>query len=123
MPPDYLERKADGTFATKDLATGKQHRLVLRTLTLEHRYHDDDPVQGATFSARFANGYEARGTLDESGKARVMGVPGGAAEVRYGPDARAYEVVEQPENPDYRAQMGAADFDALVDKYGKGPPR
>jgi hypothetical protein len=121
MPPEYVERNADGTFAVKSLATGKRHRLVLRTLRLDHRYHDDEPVQGAPFSVRFSNGYEARGTLDESGKARLIGVPAGQAEVRYGPDSRPYEAIEQPKNPDYREQMGAADFDALFDKYNNEP--
>ena len=90
---------------------------MLRVLHLDHRYHDDDPVQQASFTVRFANGYEASGTLDAEGHAKLVGVPGGQAEVRYGPDARPYEPVEQENNPDYRPDIREADIDALFEKY------
>ncbi len=94
--------------------------MVLRTLNLEHRYHDDDPVQQATFVVRFPSGYEMSGQLDARGRARLLGVPSGEAEVRYGPDSRPFEPVQQQDNPDYRPKMNSADIDALIDKYRSG---
>jgi len=116
--PITLEPDADGKLPVLSLATGQVHKIALRVLELDHRYHDDDPVQGAAFEVRFANGLHVTGTLDAEGKARLLGVPGGRAEVRYGPDTRPYEPIEQPKNPDYRASMSDADLDALVAKHG-----
>lgn len=120
MSTVYAERNADGTFASIPLSTGERHKVVLRTLTLDHRYHDDDPIQDAAFTVHFSNGLEVSGQLNKQGKARLVGVPSGPAEVRYGPDARPYQPVKQDGNPDYRAEMGEADIDALIDKYHKG---
>jgi type VI secretion system secreted protein VgrG len=118
--PDYAERNADGSFAPIDLATGQTHKVVLRTLELDHRYHDDGPVEGATFRVRFSNGYEVSGKLDAHGRARLLGVPAGQAEVRYGPDSRPFQPVEQEKNPDYRPEMSSADLDAMFDKHENG---
>ena len=117
MSQVYAEPNADGSFAPISLPTGEKHRIVLRTLTLDHRYHDDDPIQESTFSVRFANGYEESGKLDKKGRARLVGVPSGQAEVRYGPDDRPYKPVKQDDNPDYREATAEADIDALIDKY------
>ena len=120
MSPIYAEPEADGTFAPLSLATGEHHKILLRTLKLENRYHDDDPIQEATFTVRFANGYEVSGRLDKKGCARVVGVPSGQAEVRDGSDNRPFEPVKQEENPDYRPEMSDAGLDALMAKYEKG---
>lgn len=120
MSEVYAERNADGSFEPISLATGEKHKIVLRTLTLDHRYHDDDPIQEATYTVKFSNGYEVSGQLDKNGKARLVGVPSGQAEVRYGPDSRPFQPVEQEKNPDYRETTGDADIDALIDKYRSG---
>lgn len=117
MAPRYVEPNADGSFEPIELPTGQKHQLVLRTLLLDHRYHDDGPVEGAPFTVRFASGYQVSGKLDGQGRARVAGVPSGQAEVRYGPDSRPYQPVEQEKNPDYRPDMSDGDLDALMDKY------
>ena len=119
MSRAHVERKPDGSFDPCTLPTGEKHTLVLRTLELDHRYHDDDPLQQASFSVRFPNGYEVSGKLDSQGRARLVGVPTGQAEVRYGPDSRPYEPVKQEENPDHRPEMSEAEIDALIDKYHK----
>lgn len=116
----YVERNADGSIAPIDLPADQSHTLVLRTLDLDHRYHDDDPIQQATFVVRFQNGSQVSGQLDAHGRARLMGVPAGPAEVRYGPDNRDFEPVPSRDNPDYRPQMSGADVDALIDKYRSG---
>lgn len=117
MPPIYVEPKADGSLEPITLPTGQKHQLVLRTLLLDHRYHDEDPVQEAAFTVRFAGGQEVSGNLDKQGRARLAPVPGGESEVRYGPDSRPYQPVEQEKNPDYRERMSDADVGALFDKY------
>lgn len=116
MPPD-LEPDAKGAFAPVTLPAGQQHKLVLHVLRLDHRYHDEDPVQEATYTVRFANGLELTGTLDKTGRAVLAGVPTGPAEVRYGPDNRPFEPVPQEKNPDFREAMNDADVDALFEKY------
>jgi type VI secretion system secreted protein VgrG len=120
MSQVFAERKADGSFEVIPLATGQKHKVILPTLKLDHRYHDDDPVQEATYSVRFPNGYQVSGQLDAQGRARLVGVPSGQAEVRYGPDSRPFEPVEQDKNPDYRPETSSADIDALIDKYQNG---
>ena len=118
--PVYAERNPDGSFEPITLATGQSHEVRLRVLELDHRYHDDDPVHEATYVVKFSNGYEVSGKLDADGKARLVGVPGGQAEVRYGPDTRPFKVDPEEKNPDYRPTMSGADIDALFAKHGNG---
>ena len=121
MSPVNAERNPDGSFETLSLPTGQAHKVVLRTLELDHRYHDDDPIQEASYSVKFSNGWEVSGQLDKQGKARLLGVPSGPAEVRYGPDGVVPDTpIEQKKNPDFRETMSDADIDALIDKYQKG---
>jgi type VI secretion system secreted protein VgrG len=120
MSQVYAERKADGTFEPILLPTGERHKVILRTLKLDHRYHDDDPVQEATYSVKFSNGWEVSGRLDKNGQARLVGVPSGPVEVRYGPDSRPYQPVEQETNPDFRETTDDADIDALFARHPIG---
>jgi hypothetical protein len=69
---------------------------------------------------KWANGYQVSGKLDAHGKARIVGVPDGQAEVRYGPDARPFKVDPEEKNPDYKPTMSDADFEALFAKHGNG---
>lgn len=119
MSTVYAERRPDGSIVPIKLATGERHTIVVRTLELDHRYHDDGPIDGAAFLVRFANGYEVSGKLDSQGRARLVAVPPGSAEVRYGPDSRPFQPVEQPPNPDYSPQMSEADVDGLFAKYAQ----
>ena len=98
MAKRVVEPSASGELAPERVPTGQSHTFVAKRLLLDHRYHDEDPVQQATFSVKFGNGLEVTGTLDAQGKATLIGVPG-AGEVRYGPDQRAFgAVVGAPEH-------------------------
>ena len=105
---------------TLQAATGQTHVLMVRALDLDHRYHDDAPVEGAEFTVKFSNGLELSGKLDDQGRARILGAPSGSAEVSYGPDARDYAPVEQKKNPDFKASLSDADVDGLFEKYQSG---
>jgi type VI secretion system secreted protein VgrG len=89
----------------------------VRRLELEHRYHDEDPVQGAEFTVTFPNGLVVSGKLAGEGKATLIGVPA-RGEVRYGPDQRAFERVDSGPNSDHRGPLAEADFETLRAKHG-----
>lgn len=116
MGADFLDPSASGEIAPVSLPTGERHTLVVRRLVLDHRYHDDEAIQNATFVVRFGNGLEISGTLDANGQATLLGVPA-QGEVRYGPDSRDYERADARENPDHRAELSDADCDELIAKY------
>lgn len=82
-------------------------------LSLRRLYHDDTPVQGATFEVEVENERTIVGTLDENGEAKV-GLLGRPKRVRFGPDVRPYERADPKRNPDYKEQLTQADADALV---------
>lgn len=119
MPRIYLERDASGAFPSYKAASGVEHEFIVRKLVLEHRYHDDEPLQRAPYKVTFPNGYEVVGELDEQGRATLYGVP---AEVKvvYGPDQRQWCAADTRENPDYRESTSSADLEQLFQKYGTG---
>ena len=88
----------------------RQQRLML-----EHRYHDDDPVQGAEYEVELRDGTIIKGKLDDDGRAEIEGVPAEKARVRFGPDKRKWERKDQAPNPQHKASFGDADADALLD--------
>lgn len=112
-----LDPDAEGKLEPARVPSAASHTFVVRTLTLDHRYHDDDPVQEAPFWAALPGGMELSGQLDKFGKATLVGVSG-SVKVRYGPDAREFERVDKRDNPDKRDSFGDSDFDALYAKYG-----
>lgn len=116
MVRKYVDPGPTGELRPERVPSGESHTFVVRRLALDHRYHDDDPVQDAPFTVRFPNGFEVNGTLDKQGRAVVLGVPA-QCEVRYGPDQRAFEPVDDRENPDHREQLAESDLDALFEKY------
>lgn len=116
MAKKFVEPDGNGVLRAQRVPSGESHTFVARRLTLDHRYHDDDPVQNAAFMVKFPNGLELKGTLDQQGQASLIGVPEGG-EVRYGPDQRAYERVDDRENPDHREQFTDGDFETLFAKY------
>jgi hypothetical protein len=116
MTKQYVEPDEKGALLPQRVPSGAKHVFVARRLELDYRYHDDDPIQEADFTATFANGFELKGKLDKTGKATLVGVPE-AVTVRFGPDAREYKRVDDRSNPDHREQFSDADFDALFAKY------
>jgi hypothetical protein len=91
------------------------------SIVLIHRYHDDDPIQGAEFELEFSNGAVIKGALGANGMATVNDVPEEEAVVRFGPDTRPYQPVPQPKNPTAKPTMTDADFNALTDRYLSEP--
>ncbi|MDE2593271.1 MAG: type VI secretion system tip protein VgrG [Burkholderiales bacterium] len=60
-------------------------------LIIQRKYHDEEPLQGASYEARLSDGSVRKGVLDASGQAQLNGVPPGAAQVTFKPDQRAFE--------------------------------
>jgi uncharacterized protein (DUF2345 family) len=86
-------------------------------MVIERRYHDDEPLVGARFEARFPDGSKRSGTLDGAGRATLDDVPPGAAEVLFGPMPGKYERKDQTPTPNHNPAPSAADIDRLIDKY------
>jgi hypothetical protein len=80
MSRKVIDPEANGAFPKESVSAGAEHTFLLRRLELEHRYHDDSPVHGAAFTLTFPNGFKKEGTLDEEGRAVVVGVPAGTGE-------------------------------------------
>ena len=78
-------------------------------------------MQGAAFEAILGDGSKRSGTTDSSGKATLKDLPGGAVRVRFKPDARPYKAKPIEQSPDYKAQISASDWDALMAKHGAKP--
>jgi type VI secretion system secreted protein VgrG len=117
MSRTTLERDEHGKFGSHRGQTDRRHTFVLRQLVLEHRYHDDEPVQGAQVIVTWPNGFEQSTTLDANGRATVLGAPGGMVRVTYGPDEREFRRVDDEKNPDHRPSTSESDIDALIAKY------
>jgi type VI secretion system VgrG family protein len=90
----------------------KPNRLVI-----ERRYHDDEPLAGAQYEARFPDGSKRTGTLDGSGCATLDDVPDGAAEVLFGPMPGKYARKDQTPTPNHCPKPTESDIDRLIDKY------
>jgi type VI secretion system secreted protein VgrG len=91
--------------------------LPLDTLYLDHRYHDDQPLAGANYVVRLADGTERTGKLDGQGRAVISGVTPGTAQVSFGPMPGAFERVDKTPTPDYDALPSDAKIESLLDKY------
>jgi len=89
------------------------------TLYLDHRYHDDQPLAGADYVVKLADGTERKGKLDGQGRAVIHNVKAGVAKVSYGPMPGAFERVDKTPMPNYAALPSDAKIDGLFDKYFK----
>ena len=67
-------------------------------LLLDHRYHDEEEVQGASFVAKFSDGSTREGSTDVQGLAVLKDVPHGPVEVKFKPDARVYDQIDKTKN-------------------------
>ena len=84
---------------------------------LDHRYHDDEGVAGASYEMLLSDGTKRTGTLDSQGKATVDGLKSLPIEVRFSPSAKAYETKDKRAMPSHNPKPASAELDALVDKY------
>jgi hypothetical protein len=130
MPQNEVEHEIEIGFDGKPLkpvrfVTGKTHRITLKVpvLQLNHLYHDDVPVAGAEFEVELEDGNSIRGHLDDSGQAEVRGMRSRPVRVRYGPDPKPYEIVDDGTNPAYIAHFTKSDADSLSDPNAKRGPQ
>ncbi len=105
-------------------ATGKTHHITFKdpVLQLNHLYHDDVPVAGAEYEVELEDGSVLRGHLDDFGQAEVRGMRSRPRRVRYGPDPKPYEIVDDGTNPAYIAHFTKSDADSLSDPHAKRGP-
>ena len=105
--------------------TGKSHKIKFKVpvLQLNHQYHDDVPVAGAEYEVELEDGSILRGHLNDSGQAEVRGMRSRPIRVRYGPDPRPYEIVDDGSNPAYIAHFTKSDADSLSDPNAKRGPQ
>ncbi|WLA18003.1 type VI secretion system tip protein VgrG [Xanthomonas citri pv. glycines] len=94
-----------------------EERLPLQTLSLDHRYHDDQGLAGADYVVILADGSKRQGTLDAQGRAEVANVPGGSAEVVFSPMPGLFGRKDMTPTPDHAANPADARLDGVVDKY------
>ena len=95
-----------------------QATLKPTDLVILYQYHDAAAVQGAKFTAKLADGSQRTGFTDAAGTARLEDVPPGAVHIRFGPDARPYELVHHQPNPDYKQTLTESDLEAIYAKHG-----
>lgn len=108
-----------GASAPAQLAPLPEGELPPDTLYLDHRYHDDQPLAGADYVVKLADGTERKGKLDGQGRAVIQNVKAGVAKVSYGPMPGAFERVDKTPMPNYAALPSDAKIDSLFDKYFK----
>jgi type VI secretion system secreted protein VgrG len=87
------------------------------TILLDHRYHDDAGVAGASYEITFANGEKRSGELDGQGRAVISDAPTPTASVVYGPARATYKRKNEVPNPDTRPKTSTGLLESLVDKY------
>ncbi|AEQ95527.1 Rhs element Vgr protein [Xanthomonas oryzae pv. oryzicola BLS256] len=106
-----------GEMKTVAIPTLPEERLPLQTLSLDHRYHDDQGLAGADYVVILADGGKRHGTLDAQGRAEVANVPGGSAEVVFSPMPGLFGRKDMTPTPDHAANPADAKLDGVVDKY------
>ncbi|MDN4040295.1 DUF2345 domain-containing protein, partial [Massilia sp. YIM B02443] len=106
-----------GTDTSLKLPALPEGELPLDTLYLDHRYHDDQPLAGANYVVKLADGTERTGKLDGEGRAVIPNVPGGSAEVSFGPMPGAFERVDKTPMPNHDPAPSMAKIDQLFSKY------
>ncbi|PPV01135.1 type IV secretion protein Rhs, partial [Xanthomonas bromi] len=94
-----------------------EERLPLQTLSLDHRYHDDQGLAGADYVVTLADGSKRQGTLDAQGRAEVAHVPGSSAEVMFSPMPGLFGPKDRTPTPDHAAHPADARLDGLVHTY------
>ena len=104
------------------VVSNKAHRFTFKApvLLLGHAYHDGAPVAEAGYEVELENGRVITGRLDTEGKAEVKGMGSRPLRVRYGPDARPYEIVDDGTNPAYLSHFTRETPDAYVEAVRAG---
>ena len=102
--------------------SNKAHSFTFKApvLLLGHAYHDGTPVAEAEYEVELENGRVITGRLDKEGKAEVKGMGSRPLRVRYGPDARPYEIVDDGTNPAYLAHFTRETPDTYMEAVRAG---
>jgi type VI secretion system secreted protein VgrG len=74
-------------------------------------------MAGADYVVKLADGTERKGKLDGQGRAVIPNVPGGSAQVSFGPMPGAFERVDKTPMPNYDPSPSDAKLDSLIEKY------
>ncbi|MGP1665012.1 MAG: DUF2345 domain-containing protein, partial [Rhodanobacter sp.] len=69
-------------------------------LVFRYAYHDGEPVHGAPYWAKLADGSIKTGTLDDQGYAHIGGVKAGSVEMTVGEDVRPFQKFKLPLCPE-----------------------
>ena len=75
-------------------------RITPAQARFRQAYHDGEPVQGAEYTAKLADGSKRSGRLDAQGCTQLDDVPPGTVEFTVGPDVRPYRTFKLPAVPD-----------------------
>lgn len=75
------------------------------TLSIEHRYHDNEPVCEAPFEIECADGSNIMGSLDTNGIAELKDFTAAPLRIMFQPDSRQYTPVNMVENEEYRKRF------------------
>ena len=95
-------------FTPSQLArTAAPKEEVLFDLELERRYHDEELLQQAPFVVEFEDGNTMTGTLSAAGVASKKQLAVRPVRVRFQPDARVYETIDNTNNPDFNGAGGS----------------
>ncbi|WP_429251079.1 type VI secretion system Vgr family protein [Paraburkholderia sp. GAS333] len=86
---------------------------------MQYLYHDNEPVQGASYIATLSDNSTREGVLDAQGKMHLEGVPAGPVQVKLGPDVRSYARKNVTQNPDFKGEsLSDGDIESLIQKHG-----
>ncbi|MBN1604243.1 MAG: hypothetical protein JW915_21715 [Chitinispirillaceae bacterium] len=91
------------------------------TLSIEHRYDDNEPVCEAPFEIECADGSNTKGSLDTNGIAELKDFTATPLRIMFQPDSRQYTPVNMVENEEYRKAFSQADADDIVYTAGTVP--
>lgn len=101
-----FEPGGSGTADVPSLPVGVVGELV-NFIELNHDYEDLEPRRNAPYKLTFSDGSVRTGTLDNSGFARLEGVPAGVAKLELGEDPRTWKTKAKTPN----AHAGGASHD------------
>jgi len=121
-PCQYILKNISHSRGANTIDSPKLDMPPKSKLFIERLYHDNDPVQEARFEVAFADATSVTGQLDNKGTATVENLDNIPEKIRFKPDARKYEVIKQPDNPDFLSSFAKADADAIVNKASGGKP-
>jgi type VI secretion system secreted protein VgrG len=88
-----------------------------QSVVIQHRYHDDENVQQARYTAILGDGQQRSGVTDSSGTVMLDNLPPGPVQIQFEPDGRPWERLDGADNPDKLSPHPTdADIDALINK-------